>query len=71
VGLFQAARQRVSTSRHGNKMDVIGHQAVADQLHPVPLDALLQQIKVDTALRVVFQNEAPRIPALRYVMRNV
>jgi hypothetical protein len=52
-------------------MDVIGHQAVADQLHPVPLDALLQQIKVDTALRVVFQNEAPRIPALRYVMRNV
>jgi hypothetical protein len=52
-------------------MNVIGHQAVADQLHPVPLDALLQQVKVDTACRVVFQNEAPRIPALRYVMSNV
>jgi hypothetical protein len=56
VGLLQAARQRVSTSRHSNKMDVIGHQAVADQLHPVSPDALLQQIKVDTAFRVVFQN---------------
>ena len=71
MGLLQAARQRVCTSRHSNKMNVIGHQAVADQLHPVPLDALLQQIKVDAAFRVVFQNEAPRIPALRNVMSNV
>jgi hypothetical protein len=35
------------------------------------LNALLQQIKVNPALRVSLQNEAPRIPALRDVVSNV
>ncbi len=56
---------------HGNEMNVIRHQAVADPFHAISLNALLEQIKVDPAFRVSFQNEAPRIPALRDVVSNV
>jgi hypothetical protein len=52
-------------------MNVIGHQAVADQFHAMSRNALLEQIKVNPAFRVSLQNEAPRIAALRYVMSNV
>ena len=37
----------------------------------VPLNALLQQIKVNRSFRVGFQNEAPRIPTLCDVMGNI
>jgi hypothetical protein len=37
----------------------------------VSLNTLLQQIKVDPAFRVSFQNEAPRIPSLRNGMGNL
>ena len=56
---------------HSNEMNVIRHQAVADQFHAMSLHALLEQIKVNPAFRVSLQNEAPRIAALRYVMSNV
>ena len=52
-------------------MNVIRHQAVADQFHAMSLNALLEQIKVDPAFRVSLQNEAPRIPSLRDVVSNV
>jgi hypothetical protein len=34
------------------------------------LDALLQQIEVDAALSITFEDEATRIAALSYVMGN-
>jgi hypothetical protein len=49
-------------------MNVIGHQAIADQFYPVSLDALLQQVEIDAQLSITFEDEAPRIAALRYVM---
>jgi hypothetical protein len=52
----------------GNEMNVIGHQAIADQFYPVSLDALLQQVEIDAPLSITFEDEAPRIAALRYVM---
>jgi hypothetical protein len=52
-------------------MNVIRHQAVADQFHAMSLNALLEQVKLDPAFRVSFQNEAPRIHALRDVVSNV
>jgi hypothetical protein len=51
-------------------MNVIGHQAIADQFHPLLFDALLQQIEVDAGLSITFEDEATRIAALRNVMRN-
>jgi hypothetical protein len=52
-------------------MNVIRHQAVADQFHAMSLNALLEQIEVNLAFRVSLQNEAPRIPALGDVVSNV
>jgi len=40
--ILQATRQSVPPVWDGNEMDVIGHQAIADQFYPVSLDALLQ-----------------------------
>ena len=56
---------------HSNEMNVIRHQAVADQFHAMSLNALLEQIEVNLAFRVSLQNEAPRIPALGDVVSNV
>jgi hypothetical protein len=50
-------------------MNVIRHQAVADQFHARSLSALLEQIKVNPAFRVSLKDEAPRA-ALRDVMGN-
>jgi hypothetical protein len=52
-------------------MNAIGHTAVADQFYAVSLNTLLQQIKVDPALRISFQDKAPRVPTLRDVMSDV
>jgi hypothetical protein len=43
---------------HSNEVDVIGHQAITDQLDAVPLYASLQQIEVDRAFLVSFQDKA-------------
>jgi hypothetical protein len=56
---------------HSNEVDVIRHQAVADQFHAMSLNALLEQFKVAPTFRVSFQNETPCIPALRDVVSNV
>jgi hypothetical protein len=69
--LLQAARQSVLLLWDGNEMNVIGHQAIADQFYPVSLDTLLQQIEVDAPLSITLEDEAPRIAALSYVMGNV
>jgi len=52
----------------GDEMNEIGHQAIADQLYPVSLDALLKQGEIDAALSITLKDEAPRIASLRYVM---
>jgi hypothetical protein len=38
---LQAARQSILLLRHYNEMNMIGHQAVADQFHALSLDTLL------------------------------
>jgi hypothetical protein len=40
--ILQATRRRAPPVWDGNEMNVIGHQAIADQFYPVSLDALLQ-----------------------------
>jgi hypothetical protein len=66
--ILQATRQSVPPVWDGNEMNVIGHQAIADQFYPVSLDALLQQGEIDATLSITFKDEAPRIASLRNVM---
>jgi hypothetical protein len=41
----------------GNEMNVIGHQAIADQFYPVSLYALLQQGEIDAPLSITFKDD--------------
>lgn len=66
--LLKTAGKTIPRSRHRDEMDMIGHQAVADQLYTVTLDALKQQIEIDTALGVGFEDETLGVTALRNVM---
>ena len=50
---------------------MIGHKAKAEQIEAISLGALLQQFKVDLTFRVCLQDEASRIPPLRYVVSNI
>jgi hypothetical protein len=68
--ILQATRQRVFLVWDSEEMNVIGHQAIGDQFYAVSLDSLLQQIEVDAALSITFEDEATRIAALSYVMGN-
>jgi hypothetical protein len=66
--VLQATRQGVPLVWDGNEMNVIGHQAIADQFYPLSLEALLQQIEIDAPLTITFEDEAPRIAPLSDVM---
>ena len=66
--ILQATRQSIRLVWDGNEMKVVGHQAIADQFYPVSLQALLQQVEIDAPLSITFEDEAPRITALCYVM---
>jgi len=41
-------------------MNVIGHQAIAEQIGPIPLHGLMEQIEVDAPLAILLQDEALR-----------
>ena len=69
--LPQRACQYIGLPWDGDQVDMVRHQAVADQFHAMSLNALLEQIEVNPAFRVSLQNEAPRIPALGDVVSNV
>jgi ATP-dependent protease Clp ATPase subunit len=71
MGIFQAARQCVLFSRHGDQMNVIGHQAIADQIGSVSLHALMEQIEVNVPFGIPFQDKAPCIATLRDVVWDV
>jgi len=71
MNLFQATSQSVSGRRHRNEMNMIGHKTISDQIQTISLDALLKQFKIDLPLRFGLQDEAPRIPPLRYVVTNI
>jgi hypothetical protein len=47
-------------------MDVIGHQAVAEQRKRIELYILAQEVKINSALGIARQNELPRIATFPY-----
>jgi len=57
--------------RYGHQMDVVGHQAVADERKVIDLSVARQQFEVNTTILVCGQDALPRIPTLRDVVRYV
>jgi hypothetical protein len=51
-------------------MDVIGHQAVAEQDYVGVLDVISQQFEVDVTVRIAVEDESASVAALGNVMGN-
>ena len=52
-------------------MNMIRHEAVAEQGEAMELAVMLKQLQINEAPGVGFQDESPRIPALSDVMRRI
>ena len=57
----------------GNRdhVNMVGHQAIANQRHTVEFNVLSQQIEMNHAISVEVQDKSPRIPTLRHMVRNI
>lgn len=60
-----AASQRVSPVRDGNQVDVIGHQAIAQQLHVMKLAVFGEQFQVEFPVSIREESSGAVIAALR------
>ena len=60
-----AASQRVRPVRDGNQVDVIGHQAVAQQLHVMKLAVFGEQFQVEFPVSIREESSGAVIAALR------
>jgi hypothetical protein len=67
--ILQSTREGVRLAWGSDEMDMVGHQTVASERYAVQLNALAQEIKVNSAIRVTIQDEPSRVPALSHVMR--
>ena len=52
-------------------MQVIRHQAIADQPDSMKFDVLAQKIEIHQAVGIAIQDKSPRIPTLGNVVRNI
>jgi hypothetical protein len=52
-------------------VDMVGHQAIANQRHPMEFNVLEQQIEINHAISIDVQDKSPRIPTLRDMVRYI
>jgi hypothetical protein len=71
VGLLEGSGDRVGHSRNNDQVDVIRHQTIAEQGKLMPGKVLLEELPVDGAIGVGFEDESAVVTALRNVVRNV
>ena len=71
VGMFQCLCQPISLARNGNQVDMIGHDAIANQRHLVEGKVFPQQIDVDRTISIAIQHEAAPISTLRQMVWNI
>jgi hypothetical protein len=61
--LLQRTCEYIGLRWDGDKVDMVRHQAVADQCYPVQFRALPKQIEIDFSIRFVLQDKALRVAA--------
>jgi hypothetical protein len=71
VGLLEGFCKGVGLVRNHHQMNMIGHQAVADQRSCVLFGAFSQQAQIHISICVAVQDKLPGITTLRHVMRNL
>ena len=68
--VFQRGGERFGHARDYNQMDVIGHQAVAEQGEPVDAAIGAEQVQVDEPVVVGGEHVLPGVAALSHVISD-
>jgi len=71
VGLLQHHGERVRGARNHHQMNMVRHQAVAENGETVQAGMLPQQAKIHRPLRIGAKDKLPCVAALRHMVRNV
>jgi hypothetical protein len=71
MGMLQCLRQPISRARNGNQMDMIGHEAIANQRDFVEGKVFPQQLEVDRTVSIAIQYESSPISTLRQMVWNI
>ena len=71
VCVLQGKRKRRRTLRHDDQVDVVGHEAIADQRESLDLAVGPEEVEVDQAVGIGFEDELAGIAALRDMMGRV
>ena len=61
MGMLQCLCQPISRLRNDNQVDMIGHEAIANQRDFVEDEVFPQQLEVDRAVSIAIQHEASPI----------
>ena len=63
--------QGIDVMRNHDQMNVIGHQAVADQRCMMFFRVFPQQVQIYSAIDIAVQDKLPRVSTLRHMMSNL
>ena len=71
MSVFQCLRQPISRAWNGKQVNVIGHQAIANQGDFIEGQVFTQQLEVDRTISIAIQHEASPISTLRQMVWNI
>src|ERR1700733_11345789 len=71
VHMFQCLCQTISRARNRDQVDMIGHEAIADQRHSVEPNVFPQQIEIDRTISIGIQHESLRVSTLGQMVWNI
>ncbi len=71
MGMFEGQSQSVGFVRNHNQVNVIRHEAIADEGELVQSSIVSEQVKINKALGVGSEDELPGVPTLCNVVRYI
>lgn len=69
--VLESQSQRICFARNHDQVNVIGHEAVADQRKLMQRSIVPEQVKIDQPFGIGSQNELPGISTLGNVVRYI
>lgn len=70
VHMPKCPAQRISITRHGNDMHMVGHQPVGPYFDTMPLSRLRQQIEIQRIIALLEKRPLSPVATLRDMVRN-
>ena len=71
MGVLEREAQRIVAFGDGDQVDVVGHEAIAEQGKTVQPAVLAQEVQIDEAVCVGFQDVLAAIASLSDMVRGV